>query len=325
MILPSDKLITYAALLSFISAGVTLFYIIYNNRNFILCRITRTINKDQFRKILSFSGWNLLGSVAVLVTYQGINFILNYFYGVAVNAALAIANQVYAATTSFTGSFQTAFRPQITKNYAKGNFNDFFDLVFRTTKYSFFLVIVCAIPLFFQCYGILHLWLGIVPEYTLEFCRYLIMVCVIDALAAPLAMSANATGKIKTYQIIISSILILNFPFSLLLMNLGLSPVWALIVRFIVCCIAFIYRIIYMVRVLNMNLVLYIQKTILPCLFVLVPSIIMVLFAYYNLHLHTVLMAAISLILTATVIFFLGLNKTERTLIKLTLKSKLKL
>lgn len=325
LISPFDRLISYSALGASVSTGMTLFYIYYNNTNFKDCHIQRKIEKTLLKQMLSFSGWNLLGSIAVLATFQGVNLILNYFYGVVVNAALSIANQVYAATTSFTGSFQTAFRPQITKNYAKKDFEYFFDLVFRTTRYSFFLVIICAIPLYFQCNGLLALWLGIVPKYATEFCQYLIMVCVVDAIAAPLAMSVNATGNIKKYQLIISSILVLNFPITIFLMNLGLSPTWALITRFLVCCLAYVYRIIYMVKVLNMNIHHYFKKIVIPCIYVFVPTIIVALLINSFCHTHTIILAATYFLITVCFILLLGLNRYERRQIKKVVTTKLKL
>ncbi|MBR5086222.1 MAG: lipopolysaccharide biosynthesis protein [Muribaculaceae bacterium] len=320
-----DRLITYAALGAIVSVGITLFYVYYNNTRFKDCRILRRIEKPLLKQMLSFSGWNLLGSVAVLATYQGVDLILNYFYGVVVNAALSIANQVYAATTSFTGNFQTAFRPQITKKYAENNFDDFFDLVYRTTKYSFFLVIICAVPLFFRCNGLLSIWLGIVPKYATEFCQYIIMVCVVDALAAPLAMSANATGEIKVYQIIISSILFLNFPVTILLMNLGLSPTWALITRFLVCCFAFIYRVVYMVKVLKMNFGQYFTKTVIPCVYVFVPTIIVVSLLNLFFDNKDIILAITYFLITLFFVISLGLSANERRQIKNLVLSKLKL
>lgn len=324
LISPVDRLITYAALGAFVSIGITLFYVYYNNTQFKDCHIQRRIEKPLLKHMLSFSGWNLLGSIAVLATYQGVDLILNYFYGVVVNAALSIANQVYAATTSFTGNFQTAFRPQITKKYAENNFTDFFDLVFRTTRYSFFLVIICAVPFFFKCNGLLSLWLGIVPKYATEFCQYLIIVCVVDALAAPLAMSANATGEIKVYQIIISSILVLNFPLTILLMNFGLSPIWALIIRLIICCLAFVYRVIYMIKVLKMSFGLYLSKTVVPCIYVIVPTVIVVALINSFFHNHTIILSITYFIITLCFIILLGLNKNERRQITNLVTSKLK-
>lgn len=322
LISPFDRLITYSVLGVCVSTGMALFYVYYNQTRFKHCRITRKIDKPLLKHMLSFSGWNLLGSVAVLATYQCVDLILNFFYGVVVNAALSIANQVYAATTSFTGNFQTAFRPQITKNYAKNNFEDFFDLVFRSTRYSFFLVIICAIPIYFQCNGLLSIWLSVVPKYATEFCKYLIMICVVDALAAPLAMSANATGNVKTYQIILSLILVLNFPITILLMNLGLSPAWALITRFLVCCIAFVYRIIYMVKTLNMNIGQYFTKTVLPCIYVFVPTIIVVYLINLFIDYHTIILSITYFLITLCAIVLFGLSTNERKQIIALLTSK---
>ncbi len=321
LISPIDKLISYSILSTCVSLSITLFYVYYNHKNFSLCRISRGTDKSLLKQMLSFSGWSLLGSVAVLATYQGCDLVINYFHGVVVNAALSIANQVYAATTSFTGNFQTAFRPQITKNYAKGDLTPFLDLIFRTTRYSYFLVIICAIPLYFECAGLLRIWLNEYPNYTIEFCRYLILLCVIDAVAAPLAIAINATGIIKKYQITISAIIILNLPISIILMLCGFSPVAVIATRFFVYFIAQLYRIIYMAKNVKMSITNYFRQSLFPCLYITVP----ICFSAYliKLFIHNVLISSIIMfIISVIIIIILGLNKEEKKQLSNYIKSK---
>lgn len=316
LISPFDRLITYAALGCAVSAGITIFYVYYNNTHFKDCRIYRGIEKPLLKQMLSFSGWSIFGSASLLATFQGVDLIINYFHGVAVNAALTIANQVYGAAYSLTGNFQTAFNPQVTKTYAKGNLNDLHDLVFRTSRYSFFLVIICVIPLFFESDRLLALWLGTVPKYANEFCKVMVLICLVDALAGPLWMSAYATGKIKIYQIIISSILFLNFPITAACMAAGLSPVWALIVRLTVAISAFIYRLIYMKKQLKMPLRRYFASVAKPCAFVSVPAIAVIVALHYLLRLHTIPSTLILIAVTCTAILIIGLTHQERLALK---------
>lgn len=321
LISPIDKLISYSILSTCVSLCITLFYFYYNQKNFPLCKINRRIDKLLLKQMLSFSGWSLLGSVAVLATYQGCDLVINYFHGVVVNAALSIANQVYAATTSFTGNFQTAFRPQITKIYARGDLQPFLDLVFKTTRYSFFLVIICATPLYFECAGLLRIWLNEYPNYTIDFCRYLILLCVIDAVAAPLAIAINATGIIKKYQIIISSIIILNLPLSIIIMLCGFSPVSVIVTRFIVYLVALLYRIIYMSKNVKMSINNYFKQSVLPCIFITIPICISAFFIKsitHNVIISSILMFIISLIIIMT----LGLNKIEKKQLLKYIRSK---
>lgn len=324
LISPFDRLITYAALGAIVSTGITLFYVYYNNTRFKDCRIQRDIEKPLLKQMLSFSGWSIFGSASLLATFQGVDLIINYFHGVAVNAALTIANQVYGAAYSLTSNFQTAFNPQITKTYAQGDMNALFDLVYRTSRYSFFLVIICAIPLLFECDGLLTLWLGNVPHYTKDFCDFMILICIVDALSGPLWMTAYATGKIKRYQIIISCILFLNLPITAACMAAGLSPVWAIIVRFLVASAGFIYRIIYMIRKQKMPISGYFRSALRPCLIVFIPSVVVVMALHNTVHLNTVVMTIMFIAITASIIAVIGLTSNERQAFKRVIVTKFK-
>lgn len=319
-----DRLIVYACFVAVISIAVTGCFFFYSHKRFNLCRIQTSIQKTTLRQMLSFSGWNILGSLSLLASFQGVDLILNYYYGVAVNAAMTIANQVYGAANSLTSNFQVAFNPQITKTYARGCMDNLYELVYRTSRYSFFLVMICAIPLLLECGDLLALWLETVPEYADEFCDYLIVICVVDALSAPLWMSVQATGIIKTYQIVICGLLFLNFPITLLCMIIGLSPTWAVVVRFIVSCCIYVFRIIYMSKKLCMPIISYFNKTILPCLFVLVPSLLIVQVIHHSVRIQAFIATFMYMIIIVVVVLLVGLNKTERMRLKETLSSKIK-
>lgn len=322
LILPGDRLITYALLSTAISVSMTTFYVFYCHTHFAYCRIQRTCDNDVLRKMLGFSAWNLLGSLSRLATFQGVDLLLNYFHGVFVNAALALSNQVYGAAMSFNSSFQTAFKPQITKTYASGELNEMHRLIIDTTRYSFFLVIVGALPLFFQCGNLLHLWLGQVPRYTLEFCNIMILLCVADTIAAPLWMSAQATGDVKEYFIAVSGILFLNFPITWVCFAMDLSPVWAIIVRLLVCCSALVYRLYFLRRKIGLSLRAYLRLAVKPCLYVLLPATLVS--AVVNLlPWHTVIVTAVLFVITVSSILLLGLSQHERKQLQTAVASRL--
>ena len=322
LISPFDRLITYAALGASVSVGMTLFYVYYNNTHFKDCRIYRGIEKPLLKKMLTFSGWNIFGSASLLVTFQGVDLIINYFHGVAVNAALTIANQVYGAAYSLTSNFQTAFNPQITKTYARGNMNELFDFICRTTRYSFYLVAVCTIPLLFESHDLLVFWLGTVPQYTQQFCNFMLLICVVDALSGPLWMTVYSTGEIKVYQIFISCILFLNFPITAGCMALGLSPVWAIIVRFGVSILGYSYRIFYLKTKLEMPMKKYLISAVKPCCIVFFPAILVVAAIKQSVHLHAAFLTFIFIVTTGAIILSIGLNKNERVALKTVIINK---
>lgn len=312
LVSPFDRLITYSALGACVSLGVTCFYVYYNITRFKLCRVHHGVDKSLLKRMLSFSGWNIFGSAAVLATFQGVDLIINYFLGVVVNAALTIANQVYGATYSLTSNFQTAFNPQITKTYAKGDMNDLFELIYRTTRYSFFLVIICAIPLIFESPGLLKLWLTTVPEYSIGFCRCLIIVCVFEAMSAPLWMSIHATGKVKRYSVSVSLILVLNFPLAFIVLFFQFPPISVLIVRVLVYSIIYFYRTRYVVKFLDMPLLDYLRNAIMPSIKVLIVSLIFSFLIELLFDIHTIIMTILIFIINVTCIILIGLSINER-------------
>ena len=135
-----DKLIIYGVLNTIISIVVTLLGKVYCYRKFTTTSYRPQWNHDLFKKMFSFSGWSLFGSLANMLEWQGINILINIFYGVVVNAAVGIANQVSGVVSGLYSNFQTAFQPQIVKNYAKEEYDEFFSLLFRASKFSYFIL-----------------------------------------------------------------------------------------------------------------------------------------------------------------------------------------
>lgn len=168
----------------------------------------------MFKNLLSFSGWSLFGSVAVMLSNQGLNILLNIFYGVAVNAAMGIATQVNASIQQFVGNFQVAFRPQIVKQFSANQLASLRNLVTNSSKYSFLLLFCIVCPLLFNISFILKVWLGNVPKYAPEFCILMMIYALSESLSAPMWMTIQATGKIKKYQIIISCVMAMNIVLS---------------------------------------------------------------------------------------------------------------
>ena len=173
----------------------------------------------------------MLGSLANVGSNQGVNIVINVFCGVAVNAAMGIAHQVHAAVNTFIANFQTAFVPQIIKSYAEENRNYFLSLIFRTSRFSYFLIFLIGFPLILCCRSILEFWLTVIPKYAVEFTQLIVIFCMIDAVSGPLWNSVQATGKIRNYQILISILISLNIPVSFALLYFDFSPVYVIIAK----------------------------------------------------------------------------------------------
>lgn len=243
-----DKLKLYSVNQLIISMIIVLTILLYCRKQFVNVRITKVWDKKVFTSLLSFSGWSLFGSVASMSANQGLNLLLNYFYGVAVNAAVGIANQVSAAVNQFVSNFQIAYRPQIVKYYAGDDYVSLRKLIINTSKYSYLLLFLLSCPIIFNIHFILKVWLGSVPQYAGEFVILNIIYMLLETLSAPMWMTVQATGKIRNYQLIISSIILLNIFLSFIFLSWGYSP---LVVMEIKCILDIIYLIVRLVFMKN--------------------------------------------------------------------------
>ncbi|MCI9285906.1 MAG: lipopolysaccharide biosynthesis protein, partial [Muribaculaceae bacterium] len=168
---PFDRLITYSVFLVCVGLIMRLIYGIYCTRHFAECHYERVFDKGIFKDMSSFAGWTFLGNTSYLLNTQGVNMIINVFFGVALNAARGIVTQVEGAVMTLVNNFTTAFTPQITKSYAEGNMSYVHSLVCRGTKFSIFLLLFIIVPLIIEAPVVLSLWLKEVPPYTATFLR----------------------------------------------------------------------------------------------------------------------------------------------------------
>ena len=229
-----DNRLRMYALLLFVSAIVVRgIYGVYCRIAYKNIRFVMHVERDIFKKMLGFLGWNTIGNAAIMCNTQGLNLLLNAVGGPVVNAARGIAFQVQTATVSFINSFQTAINPQITKNYAVGNLTKMNSLVLTSSRVSFLLMLFFIVPLLLMTENILGLWLGEYPPYTVLFVRLLICVSVVEAVANPLMVGASATGNIKRYQLMVGGCMLCTVPVAYIALKMGAKPdavFWALIV-----------------------------------------------------------------------------------------------
>lgn len=216
-----DKLQMYGLLQAMVSLLILGCYYTYARWQFVVTRYSWYWNAELFKTLFSYTGWNLFGNVAAVATNQGINMLLNLFFGATVNAARAIAFQVNSAITGFITSLQMSINPQIVKSYASDNHTYMLQLVFSGARYSFFLLYMLAIPFLLQTEVILKVWLGILPEHAVDFCRLVIIDSLIICLSGTLMTAFQATGKIKKYQMVVGCIIFCNLPISYLFLKFG--------------------------------------------------------------------------------------------------------
>lgn len=241
-----DKLITYSILLTAVSIMLQLIYLIYCRRHFEECRLKISFDKEFWKEISAFSVWNFIGCTAAILKDQGVNVLLNIFVGPVLNAARGIAGSVNGAVSGFAGNFMVALNPQITKSYASGDIKYSHYLVERGSRFSFYILLLFAVPILIETEFVLTIWLKQYPEYTVNFVRLVLLLSLVEVLSNALITLLLATGRIRNYQIVVGGILLLNFPVSYICLKCGLSPEFTYWVAIIVASLCMLARLLFL-------------------------------------------------------------------------------
>ena len=206
-----DKLILYAFLTLAVQLLIRFCYSSYCNKHFPESKYRHVWDKSLFKEMTGFAGWGMFSSLSGILSGQGLNMLLNVFFGPVVNAARAVAVQVQNAILQFIGNFQMAINPQITKTYANGEMEDMHKLMFRSARFTFYLLFVVSLPVLFETNFILTVWLKTVPENTVIFLRIMICVSLLYPLSNPLIIANQATGQVRNFQFVSGLILLFYF------------------------------------------------------------------------------------------------------------------
>lgn len=293
-------------------------------------KIATLHNRTLFRELLSFSGWGIFGTVAVIGFQQGINIMLNLFFGVTVNAAFGIANRVSSLVNQLFTGFQTAASPQITKAHASRDVRAQVNLINRTSKITFFLLMVVGVVVIYNLDFMLKVWLKDVPEYTVSLSRLMIIGAIVDALSAPLYVTIYATGKIKYYQIVISIVLLCNIVGSYLFFNLGYSVETCMYIRIALFVVAYFVRLYFVRLYTRIDVCGIIKEVLFPIISIsiIVASIVCISWSVQNQLVRLFAITPIHVLWMFAIVYVIGFNKLERVAIKKTLSkilnSKLK-
>lgn len=219
-----DRLVMYSILILSASIAMQIIYWLYCHRNFPESRVRPAFYKKSWMEMSGFAGWNTIGCTAGILKDQGINILLNLFFGPIVNASRGIAGSVSNAVGQFTSNFMTALNPQITKSYASGDHQYMLSLVERGSRFGYYIMLILSIPVILETPFILSLWLKEYPENTVIFVRLVLIASLIEVLSNTLITLQVATGKIRNYQIAVGGLLLLNFPLSWLVLRVGGAP-----------------------------------------------------------------------------------------------------
>lgn len=327
---PTDKLILYGALVLLVQVTVRIVYGIYCKRHFPEVAGRWLFNKSLFFKMLKFAGWTFNGTVAWMAFTEGVNLLLNAFFGPVMNAARGIAFTVQQKVGDFASKFLAAVNPQIVKSVAQNDYTYLHKLLITSSRFSLLLLFILSLPILLETKAILHLWLGQVPDYTIDFTRLALLSIMVDTLGRILIMTIHATGKIAKFQMIEANILLLIVPIAYVCLKLGCSPVAVYITQLAVFVVAQAARVIIVCPAVRMKCSTYLHSIVLRSLLCmgvacLPPLLVWQLISPMSSEIgHLVIITAVSLLSSCTATFYIGCNQEMRHFILRKLTQKLK-
>lgn len=325
---PYDKLIAYSIIQLFITILSFVLYLVYTHKQFKFIHLTKTIDKNLLKSILSFSGLNLIGSFAFMLKTQGVNLILNAFFGTIVNAARGVASQISGAIMGFSSNISMSFKPQLVSSYAVGDSSRTFQLFLTQSKICYCLILMLITPVILEMNYLLDIWLGdSVPKYTNIFASLVLIDSMISTLNAPVTQVVYATGNIKRYQIYSAIVNFSLLPVCWLFMKVGCEPwvAFCITIVFSVVCQIVCLRIMH--DVFEFSYTEYTKRIIVPCLIMtifvpLIPTLIT--FLMHDTFLRLILVGATSILGTIIYLYSFFLSPSEKGYIRNFIKIKSK-
>ena len=312
---PMDRLVYYAALMAAVVLIVRGAYGIYCRTHFPECRYRPVFEKPLMKEMFSFAGWNFIGVSAGVLRDQGGNILVNLFYGTAVNAARGIAVQLNAAVQGFVTNFMTAVNPQITKSYASGDKAYMLSLIRRSSRMSFFLLFVIALPILFNTEYLLSIWLKDVPAHTVMFVRLFLVFALCESISNPLITAQLATGKIRNYQLVVGGLMLLNIPVSYIFLKHGAAAEITVAVAIAISLVCLAARLVMLRGMIGLSIRKFVSDVCLKIVLVVVISLILPI-AIYNVlpdgFAGFVISAAVCVAVSGSAVLFMGLDGKER-------------
>lgn len=316
---PVDTLKLYAALLLGVSILMRIIYGVYCGRHFPEAKYHFIIDRPLLKEMFSFAGWNLFGNTAYMLNTQGVNMLVNVFFGVTTNAAQAIASQVNGAVSQFVGNFTTAINPQITKSYASNDQDYLYKLVCRGTKYTFFIMYLFLVPIILEADTILEIWLKEVPADSGVFVRLVLISSLATVIGNPMLTTIMATGKIRRYQVVVTTAGCLVFPLTWIAFSLGCPAYVSYIIYAVIYFLLNFIRLATLKRLIGFPVGEFNRKVFsriggVSVLAFFIPGI--VTYMMEPSFIRLLLVCIVSLLWSLLVFYYIGIDKEERMFFK---------
>lgn len=257
-----DRLIMYSILLTCVGVIMQCVYWIYCSKHFSESRVSPRFYKPVWKEMSGFAGWNAIGCTAGILKDQGVNILLNLYFGPVVNAARGIAGSVSNAIGGFTGNFMGALNPQITKYYAAEDYNYTFSLVERGSRFGYYILLVFTIPIILETPYVLTLWLKHYPDFTVVFTRLVLCYSLLEVLSTTLITLQGANGNIRNYQLVVGGLLLMNFPLSWIVLKLGAAPYCVYFVAIAVGIGCLLTRLLFLRRMVGLSMGNYLRRVV---------------------------------------------------------------
>lgn len=310
-----DKLIIYSVLLLVTYVIIRILNGIYCKHHFSETNWHIYIDKSLMKEMFTFSGWTFIGSSSAILRDQGSNILLNLYVGPVINAARGIAEQVNGAINSFASNFMTAVNPQITKSYAANDKAYMLELIYKSAKFSLYLLLFLSLPIIVETPYILKIWLKVVPEHTVWFVRLILLYALCDSASRPLITAILATGNIKNYQLIIGAFQFLCLPISYFFLERGFYPEITLIVSLILnlCCL--VVRLILLRSMIGLRVRIYIKEVVIKVVLIGIVSSALPIYLSFRLpnsFSSFIVVIVLTLVITLLSIYCIGCSSSER-------------
>lgn len=315
----NERLRLYAILTCCVQITIALFFFFYCRSTFQESRGNAKFDRIVFKEMSIFAGWCMVGCAAGMMYTQGLNILLGMFFLPFVNAARGLAVTVQSAVNQIFNNVQTAVVPQLIQSYARKDLSYFYSLIFKSSKYFSFLLILVAIPIGIRAPYVINLWLGELPEYVVIFVRILLCVSLIEAISGPLMRASDATGDIKKYHLVVGGILMTIVPVAYIFLKLGFPPQSAFYIYLVISVLAFGARLIILRQKINLSIRAYVANVVLPIIFVTIITLpLSYITSLYINHsfMGFVLFFIASVFFTLIAILACGINTTERNFLK---------
>jgi len=312
-----DRLIVYGFLYMLVSLSSTIIYNVYCQRKYPECRFRLGLDRESFKKMFSFSAWDLVGNLAGICQTQGVSIVLNIFCGTVVNAAQGIANQVNGIIMQFVNNFQVAVNPQVVKYYACGRVDDMINLVFNSARYSAYLVLLFSIPTFIEAEYILTIWLGEYPPLAPVMLRIMLLQSLFQSLGIPTVKAVHAVGRLKEVNVTVGIMLLAILPICYLMLKAGASPEMTVLASVLPWLFAIPLRVFWLKRFCDFPAWQFMRQVILNVFIIAgvlftLPYAIMYFVPFGSNLTEFLVVGTVSVVWTVFVIYFFGLHKAAR-------------